>query len=164
MLAIPPVHSVDANFAPSILTTDNSWLCLFIRTFHPCCNLMWPEESYRLWPEGPGFELRSPRIAQARVRLATNTLPQTPHIAGALCTGYAIFSILVVEVQFFYYVTSCSTFWAFPASFSFCSINPCFWNSYSHHINFCYYTITATLYCHLPVEKQLPPCPTPLVW
>ena len=31
---------------------------------------------------------RSPRIAQARVRLATNTLPQTPHRAGALCTGY----------------------------------------------------------------------------
>ena len=32
-------------------------------------------ESYRLWPEGPGFESRSPRIAQARVRLATDTLP-----------------------------------------------------------------------------------------
>jgi len=47
-------------------------------------------ESYRLWPEGPGFESRSPRIAQARVRLATNTLPQTPHRAGALCTGYAL--------------------------------------------------------------------------
>ena len=47
-------------------------------------------ESYRLWPEGLGFESRSPRIAQARVRLATNTLPQTPHRAGALCTGYAL--------------------------------------------------------------------------
>ena len=47
-------------------------------------------ESYRLWPEGPGFESRSPRIAQARVRLATDTLPQTPHRAGALCTGYAL--------------------------------------------------------------------------
>ena len=48
-------------------------------------------ESYRLWPEGPGFESQSPHIAQARVRLATNTLPQTPHRAGALCTGYALF-------------------------------------------------------------------------
>jgi len=47
-------------------------------------------ESYRLWPEGPVFESWSPRIAQARVRLATDTLPQTPHRAGALCTGYAI--------------------------------------------------------------------------
>jgi hypothetical protein len=46
-------------------------------------------ESYRLWPEGPGFESRSPHIAQVRVRLATNTLSQTPHRAGALCTGYA---------------------------------------------------------------------------
>ena len=48
-------------------------------------------ESYRMWPEGPGFESRSPRIAQARVRLATNTLPQTPHRAGALRTRYALF-------------------------------------------------------------------------
>ena len=48
-------------------------------------------ESYRLWPEGLGFESRSPRIAHARVRLATNTLPQTPHRAGAFCTGYALF-------------------------------------------------------------------------
>ena len=48
-------------------------------------------ESYRLWPEGPRFESWSPRIAQARVRLATDTLPQTPHRAGALCTGYALF-------------------------------------------------------------------------
>ena len=47
-------------------------------------------ESYRLWPEGPGFESRSSRIAQARVRLATDTLPHTPHRAGALCTGYAL--------------------------------------------------------------------------
>jgi len=38
----------------------------------------------------PGFESRFPRITQARVRLATNTLPQTPHSAGALCTGYAL--------------------------------------------------------------------------
>ena len=52
-------------------------------------------ESYRLWPEGPGFESRSPRIAQARVRLATDTLPQTPHRAGALCTGYALFIEIV---------------------------------------------------------------------
>ena len=34
--------------------------------------------------------MRSPRIAQARVRLATDTLLQTPHRAGALCTGYAL--------------------------------------------------------------------------
>ena len=47
-------------------------------------------ESYRLRPEDPGFESWSPRIAQARVRLATNTLPQTPHRAGALCTGYLL--------------------------------------------------------------------------
>ena len=47
-------------------------------------------ESYHLLPEGPGFESRSPRIAQARVRLAINTLPQTPHRAGALCTEYAL--------------------------------------------------------------------------
>ena len=46
-------------------------------------------ESYHMWPEGPMFESRSPRIAQARIRLATNTLPQTPYRAGALCTGYA---------------------------------------------------------------------------
>ncbi|XP_066340762.1 pentatricopeptide repeat-containing protein At4g14820-like [Miscanthus floridulus] len=45
-------------------------------------------ESYRLRLEGPGFESRSPRIARARVRLATDTLPQTLHRAGALCTGY----------------------------------------------------------------------------
>ena len=40
---------------------------------------------------GPGFESRSPRIAQARVRLVTDALPQTPHRAGALYTGYALF-------------------------------------------------------------------------
>ena len=34
---------------------------------------------------------RSSRIAQARVRLATNTLHQTPHKAGVLCTRYALF-------------------------------------------------------------------------
>jgi hypothetical protein len=38
-----------------------------------------------LEPDGPGFESRSPRIVQARVRLATNTLLQIPHRAGALC-------------------------------------------------------------------------------
>ena len=36
------------------------------------------------------IESRSPRIAQARVRLATDTLPQIPHRAGALCTEYAL--------------------------------------------------------------------------
>ena len=35
------------------------------------------------------IESRSPRIAQARVKLAYDILPQTPHRAGALCTGYA---------------------------------------------------------------------------
>jgi len=29
-----------------------------------------------------------------RVRLATNTLPQTPHRAGALCTGYALYRMV----------------------------------------------------------------------
>jgi len=47
-------------------------------------------ESYCLWSEGLGFESQSPRIAQARVRLAIDTLPQTLHRAGALCTGYAL--------------------------------------------------------------------------
>ena len=56
-------------------------------------------ESYRLWPEGPGFESRSPSIARARVRLAINTLPQTPHRAGALCTGYTLLGILQNEIQ-----------------------------------------------------------------
>ena len=39
---------------------------------------------------GCEHESRSPRIAQARVRLAIDTLPQTLHRAGALCTGYAL--------------------------------------------------------------------------
>ena len=47
-------------------------------------------ESYRMRPEGLGFESQSPRIAQARLRLVTDTLPQTPHRAGALCNGYAL--------------------------------------------------------------------------
>ena len=59
-------------------------------------------ESCRLWPEGPGFESRSPRIAQARVRLATDTLPQTPHRAGALCTGYALFILETVSSLLLY--------------------------------------------------------------
>ena len=50
-------------------------------------------------PEGPGFELRSPRIAQARVRLATDTLPQTPHRAGALCTGYALLVLFLGSIN-----------------------------------------------------------------
>ena len=52
-------------------------------------------ESYRLWPEGPEFESRSPCIAQARIRLATNTLPQTPHRVGALCTRYVFYWVSV---------------------------------------------------------------------
>ena len=55
-------------------------------------------ESYRRKPEGPGFKSRSPRIAQARVRLATDTLPQTPHRVGALCIGYALFFSSRVDV------------------------------------------------------------------
>ena len=39
--------------------------------------------TYRLWPEGPGFESQSPRITQARVRLATDTLPQTSRRSGS---------------------------------------------------------------------------------
>ena len=46
--------------------------------------------TYRLWPEGSGFESQSPHIAQVRIRLATDTLSQTPHRAGALCTGYVL--------------------------------------------------------------------------
>ena len=68
--------------------SDHVWSCTVVRMF---CFVYHPVESYRLWPEGPGFESRSPRIAQARVRLATDTLPQTPHRAGALCTGYTLF-------------------------------------------------------------------------
>jgi len=58
-------------------------------------------EAYRLWPEGPGFESRSPRIAQARVRLATDTLPQTPHRAGALCPGYAPYISICLSILLF---------------------------------------------------------------
>ena len=58
-------------------------------------------ESYRLWPEGSGFESRSPRIAQARVNLATDTLPQTLHRAGALCTGYVLFFVAIWSLTFF---------------------------------------------------------------
>ena len=36
-------------------------------------------------------------LAQARVRLATDTFLQTPHRAGALCTGYALFIYFVVH-------------------------------------------------------------------
>jgi hypothetical protein len=36
-------------------------------------------ESYRLWLEGPGFESQSPRIAQARVRLATAHWHPSPY-------------------------------------------------------------------------------------
>ena len=65
-------------------------------------------ESYRLSPEGPGFELRSPRIAQARVRLTTDTLSQTPHRAGALCTGYALVNLEILKtcrVAFVYFTS-----------------------------------------------------------
>ena len=41
-------------------------------------------ESYHLWSEGLGFESRSPRIVQTKVRFATDTIPQTPHRVGAL--------------------------------------------------------------------------------
>ena len=51
--------------------------------------------TYCLWPEGLGFESQSPRIAQTRVRLATDTLPQTPHRAGALCSVYALYNSMV---------------------------------------------------------------------
>jgi hypothetical protein len=65
--------------------------CFFLIPLNCYCRragLVQAVESYRLWLEGPGFESRTPHIAQARVRLATDTLPQTPHRAGALCTGY----------------------------------------------------------------------------
>ena len=70
--------------------SDNFFLFIYI-TVQWRVGLVQAVESYRLWSEGPGFESRSPRIAQARVRLATDTLPQTLHRAGALCTGYALF-------------------------------------------------------------------------
>ena len=65
---------------------------IMLMLFNWRAGLVQAVESYRLWPEGPRFESWSPRIAQARVRLATNTLHQTPHRAGALCTGYAPFN------------------------------------------------------------------------
>jgi len=37
-------------------------------------------------------------LTQARVRLATNTLLQTPHRAGALCTGYALYEQTLCEI------------------------------------------------------------------
>ena len=49
-------------------------------------------------PEGPGFESRSSCIAQARVRLANDILLQTPHRAGAFCTGYVLLYIFSSEV------------------------------------------------------------------
>jgi len=33
-----------------------------------------------------------------RVRLATDTLPQTPHRAGALCTGYTLYSLAMSQL------------------------------------------------------------------
>jgi len=77
-------------------------------------------ESYCLWPEGPGFESRSPRIAQARVRLATNTFYQTPHRAGALCTGYALYRGCFIpqlkqgslySSNIFQVVNACAPYW-----------------------------------------------------
>jgi hypothetical protein len=50
-----------------------------------------PGASGRILPLVTRFESWSPRIAHARVRLATDTLPHIPHRAGALCTGYALF-------------------------------------------------------------------------
>ena len=41
--------------------------------------------------------MRSPCIVHARVRLATDTLSQTPHRAGALCTGYTPSISLITE-------------------------------------------------------------------
>ena len=77
-------------------------------------------ESYRLWPEGPGFESRSPRIAQARVRLATDTLPQTPHWAGALCTRYALFLLLYGRIHL-----------------CFCALKFLYWSMHKNFIDWC---------------------------
>ena len=32
--------------------------------------------------------------------VATDTLPQTPHRAGALCTGYALFIVIAVDLAY----------------------------------------------------------------
>jgi hypothetical protein len=62
-------------------------------------------EPYRLWPEGPRFEPRSPRVAQARVRLATDTLPQTPHSGSSLHWVRPLFmitvSLLLINHEYF---------------------------------------------------------------
>ena len=86
----------DINVSCSVKTTEKFLNGLV--TTHRRTGLVQAVESYRLWPEGPGFESRSSRIAQARVRLATDILPQTPHRAGALCTGYALWSPLTTKI------------------------------------------------------------------
>ena len=107
------------------------------RTLSVCrrAGLVQAVESYRLWPECPGFESRSPRIVQARVRLATDTLPQTPHRAGALCTGYAD---LHSEIETCFWESVSRTIFACLASFavySYCLIQKnkahmfLYWNS-----------------------------------
>ena len=92
---LPPVTVIHKFLSPStfygLWVTNYAYYFLILKYNIISNGLVQAVESYRLWPEGPGFESRSPRIAQARVRLATNTLPQTPHRAGALCTGYALF-------------------------------------------------------------------------
>jgi len=75
--------------------TSNFCFSFDLRLFRRA-GLVQAVESYCLRPEGPEFESRSPRIA-ARVRLAANTLPQTPHSAGALCIGYALFDLRLFE-------------------------------------------------------------------
>ena len=93
------------------LITHLWYLCLYQRINNisasqlRTANLVQAVESYRLWPEGPGFESRSPRIAQARVKLATDTLPRTPYRAGALCTGYALY--VNMSSLFHYFLEVC---------------------------------------------------------
>ena len=39
-------------------------------------------------------------VAHVRVRLAPDTLPQTPHRAGALCTRYAPFLLYYYHMEY----------------------------------------------------------------
>ena len=68
----------------SITCRDIILILRWIKAWRGRAALVQVVESYCLWPKGPGFESRSPRITQTRVRLATDTLPQTPHREGAL--------------------------------------------------------------------------------
>jgi len=90
---------------------DDFILCTWI--YHGRAGLVQAVESYRLWPEGSGFESWSSRIAQARVRFATNTLsrPRTEWELSALGTPFFYLDIswtfsYMIIVSTFYYSTN----------------------------------------------------------